>query len=270
MVQTKPPICGELSDEQYADFFVLRRNFSTMWQSQSKAFCSVAAKLRSVVGSGPMRVLSVGAGDGDQDVEFIDILRQTIPGVELEYVALEPNTQHFNRLKSIPGITPRPLTFDQFMESQIDSARFHLVHFVHIVHWLPDIPSAVRRARSLLSPGGKVLIVQQSESGVPKLVPLAVRAGLLQCLPPYCCPVEKVQAELTAAGMVSELDVVPGELNMTEVFKGSPAGLGLLSFLLCRDVSAAVGAVRQFLEAVNMQGLVEQGKMREDVGMLLM
>jgi SAM-dependent methyltransferase len=109
----------------------------------------------------PLRVLSVGCGSGILDVPVATRLAAETD--DLLYVGVDPNRtecEAFEQLfedAALPGARLEVVTetFDDF-----EAVRpFDLVHFVHSLYYMPDPAAALERARQLLAPGGRLIVI---------------------------------------------------------------------------------------------------------------
>ncbi len=109
----------------------------------------------------PYRVLSVGCGSGLLDLPVARHLAR--PAAAVDYVGVDPNSvecEAFERRfaqAGLSGVTHAvvPEPFEAFTPDQ----RFDLVHVVHCLYYLPDAATALAKARSLLAPGGRLVLV---------------------------------------------------------------------------------------------------------------
>lgn len=106
----------------------------------------------------PFRVLSVGCGGGLLDVPVAS--RFAAQCAQLHYVGVNPNPVEcavFERVfrKAVSGarleLFPEP--FETFHTDQ----QFDLIHFVHSLYYLPDAAEALRKAKRLLAPEGRLV-----------------------------------------------------------------------------------------------------------------
>ena len=207
----------------------------------------------------------MGAGDGKADSSWRKIIRTTFPSINIVYDCLEPNEDHFQLLSQTEGLTPHRGTFDSFETPK----KYHIVLFMHVIHWMENIVVAVEKARNILLPTGKVIIVQQSQNGTPKLFESAIKNRIVSFteLPFFCFPVERISDMLNMKGFTTSMEIIEGDLDVTGIENLTKEGLGLLSFILSTDMRECKPHVfSEFLK--DLVSFSKNGKMREDVGFL--
>lgn len=109
----------------------------------------------------PYRVLSVGCGSGILDVPVAASFAKGSPA--LDYVGVDPNATECDAFArrfedaDLPGaaVSVVPSTFEAFE----DRDGFDLVHLVHCLYYLPEPGPALKRARSFVRTGGKLVLV---------------------------------------------------------------------------------------------------------------
>lgn len=106
----------------------------------------------------PLRVLSIGCGDGSVDVEIARVLAAAGP---LTYVGVEPHepsaARFLERLGALDGVDVRaePVSFDRMRAG----TEFDLVIAVHSLYYVRDLRAALVAAVGMLTPGGCLVVL---------------------------------------------------------------------------------------------------------------
>jgi SAM-dependent methyltransferase len=266
-----PPLKADL----YAQWYELRKNASTMSANQNAWFADYAIKLSNNIQAhekASFSVLSVGTGEGDNDLLWADALSQQFS--QVDYGAIEPNTMHAALLREKirhcalenVSFSIHPVWFETFASPE----KFDLIHFVHCIHWLEEPVFAVQRARTMLNPDGRVVIIQQSEQGVPRLHQRFLPSLMGKVYGSLSA--EQLSTQLTNSGIPHTLDLLDAQLDVTECIQRTERGLALLGFMMNCDLRVLeVHRVEPlYKELENMSTLGTDGLYRlyEPVGVL--
>ncbi|WP_375483644.1 class I SAM-dependent methyltransferase [uncultured Jatrophihabitans sp.] len=118
------------------------------------------------------RVLSLGCGDGSVDVQVAAALAAF--GRPVDYVGVEPHAPSGrvfrDRLEDLATARPTLVT-DTFAQAR-PAGLFDVVLAVHSLYYVDDLASTVRRAHSLLTPGGELVILHAPREPLNTLVPI--------------------------------------------------------------------------------------------------
>lgn len=118
------------------------------------------------------RVLSLGCGDGSVDLQVAAAL--TSLGHPVDYVGVEPHAPSGrlfrDRLAGLSAARPTLLT-DTFARAD-PAGLFDVVLAVHSLYYVDDLASTLRRAHSLLAPGGELVILHAPREPLNTLVPI--------------------------------------------------------------------------------------------------
>ena len=228
-----------LNVELYTQWYELRKNASTMSTNQNLWFADFVPELanhRFSLGKTDFSVLSIGTGEGDNDLLWANKLAQHFSSVY--YHAVEPNALHVQLLQeriqkrpfSNVSFSINPVRFETFTTKE----KFDLIHFVHCIHLLEDPIASVRHAQTMLDSSGHILVIQQSEEGVPRLHQ--------QFLPSLIGQVERSLSaqqlceRLQNANVPHTVEWLDARLNVTECIQQTETGLSLLSFMMSCDL----------------------------------
>lgn len=200
--------------------------------------------------AGRLRVLSLGAGDGTQDLA---LLRAALPpdfrGV-LHYRAVDASPAQRARcadtLARAGGRLGQAVLEAQVL-SEVELAEiteeepFDLVLALHLLYYVPDPGAAVDEALARLRPGGRLLIWQAPKEAMNQLA-LALWA------PQVAHPIafaEEVEAALRERGLAHSRRRVDGAFTLPPE---GPAREDSLSFLVQADCAQLSGPLRATLE----------------------
>ena len=123
------------------------------------------AHLAETVATRPLRVLSIGCGDGSVDAALAGALAEHRPAESLSWTGVEPHgpsAEAFQRRVRATGARttvlagPFPAATDPLAAA---GERFDVVTFVHSLYYVPDVSASVRAAVELLAPGGTLLVL---------------------------------------------------------------------------------------------------------------
>lgn len=164
-----------LSENAYSSGYLLRLKYSSFMQEAIDWFSRHCSELLPVEAP---KVLSLGCGSGIFDLKLIKIIQQKITqkkekklyftGLDFSLIDLE----HFRRsLSNQSHETQSSVTLKyQKFESSTDLGEcYDLITMVHFLHSFDDVLPIIKNALRHLSPGGKLLIVQQKKQGISEL-----------------------------------------------------------------------------------------------------
>lgn len=164
-----------LSENAYSCGYSLRLKCSSFMQDTVGWFSNHCSELLSVA---TPKVLSLGCGSGIFDLEFIKIIQQQVNSQKknkLDFTGLdfnETDLDHFRKsLFNQCSETQSSVTLKyQKFESSTDLGEsYDLITMVHFLHSFDDVLPVIKNALRHLSPGGKLLIIQQKKEGVSEL-----------------------------------------------------------------------------------------------------
>jgi aromatic-L-amino-acid decarboxylase len=221
----------------YQQAFYLRRSVSTMADVARSRLVSLALEAAAVASAQrrPVRILSIGCGDGDLDFA---VLHHLSGSCDVEYLGLEVNetsAQIFQ--ESVDGWR------DQFVgnlsfEIRFGSAErlpdagsgFDLVLMSHVLYYFQDPVSLIwNYLQKICRIDGKVVIVHSAWGGIPEL--MADVPGLQPFL-----FAENIRDSLASVGLRVQCEILASELDATEILDQTIRGRQILGFCIERDV----------------------------------
>lgn len=159
----------------------------------------------------PVRVLSVGCGDGTVDAELARRLRDG--GSAVTYDGVEPFAGSAAawraRLARVGGVTSglQQVAFDD----HDGAGTYDVVVFVHSLYYVADLPRALRQAVRLLAPGGELLVLHAPRAELNALVDvLAPQTG---GHPQWFS--DRVTGVLRTEGLVHDTERLHASLDLT-------------------------------------------------------
>jgi SAM-dependent methyltransferase len=226
----------------YHDAYELRRASSTM---TTRAIEHLRARLATArrpdathVGhdtSSPLRILSLGCGDGDLD---LPLLLGLVADGPVDYVGIDLNARSLERFRarladttSANGDARLSVTLHaRDLWDVSDATGFDVVLLAHVLYYTTD-PSALidHVLHRLVRTDGRLLIVHSAHEGVPAVM---ADAGLAPFL-----TAEDVADALAAGGVAFTCEQLVTELDATSVLDDSAVGRTLLGFLIERDLT---------------------------------
>ncbi len=113
--------------------------------------------------AGPVKILSVGCGGGVMDRRITDLIAKALGPVHI--TGIDPNEEHIPAFQSAfdDGEHASSTFNGGFMDFDGDH-RFDLIYFLHSLYYFDAIEPALRKAATLLRPGGKLVAFQAPNS----------------------------------------------------------------------------------------------------------
>lgn len=113
----------------------------------------------------PLRVLSVGCGDGTVDAALAGVLAGHRPHRALSWTGVEPHGPSAAAFLHRVGATGVRTTVLRGCFPEVTAPlaaagdRFDVVTFVHSLYYVPDVAASITAAVDLLAPGGTLLVL---------------------------------------------------------------------------------------------------------------
>lgn len=195
---------------------------------------------------GPVRVLSVGCGDGSVDVVVAAGLAAA--GGAVAYDGVEPfsgsATAWAARLGEVDGALSNVQQV-AFADHAAPDEAYDVVVFVHSLYYVPDVEAALRQAVTLLAPGGELIVLHAPRAELNAVVD--VLAPSTGGHPQWFS--DRVTGALRALGLPSGSERLHARLDLTG------ADTDVLDFTVQAFLPPALrGPVREHLAAVALPG----------------
>lgn len=126
--------------------------------------------------TGSVSVLSVGCGDGTVDVELARALSGR--GGDVRYAGLDPHPpsagEFLRAVGAVPGVAASAGVGR--IDALPNEPTYDVVLAVHCLYYVRDLGSSVARLRSLLRPGGELIVLLAPRTGLNDLASLLAPA----------------------------------------------------------------------------------------------
>jgi ubiquinone/menaquinone biosynthesis C-methylase UbiE len=164
-----------LSENAYSSGYLLRLKYSSFMQETVDWFSRHCSELLHVEAP---KVLSLGCGSGIFDLKLIRIIQQQITQQKekaLDFTGLDFNVTDLNYFhkslsdQSLETQSSVTLKYQKFEPSTDLGGRYDLITMIHFLHSFDDVFPIINNALRHVSPGGKLLIVQQKKKGISEL-----------------------------------------------------------------------------------------------------
>ncbi|MGH3870446.1 MAG: class I SAM-dependent methyltransferase [Pseudonocardiaceae bacterium] len=199
--------------------------------------------LPPLLGTGPLRVLGVGVGDGSVDAPLAAAL--AADGRRVDYTGIEPHVTSAARFAArlaelgVDFLTVTAVA-GEFAQYEATGPA-DLVHFVHSLYYMADLEATLDHALAMLHPGGLLVAVTAPRR------PLCV---LTELLSPsnghrlWCA--EDVTAALATRRLAVRSEMITAELDVCDLLL-DPYGAGeaVLDFLVGARTFAMTAEVRE-------------------------
>lgn len=203
--------------------------------------------------SGPISVLSVGCGDGTLDVSLARGLLNTCEPVrQVRYVGVDPyesgTTKFAAAMAELNEPTLRVEAHPTTWAKAALTGPFDVITFVHSMYYVADVAAAVRKAHSLLRPGGDLLVLSGPRGAMNTLVDICAPSleGHRQWFS------DDVAAGIAEAGSQVAYDVSPVE-TLEALLALEPATTDVLDFTVQAQLTPETRSlVRDYLEVVSV------------------
>lgn len=224
----------DLSETAYSCGYDLRLKYSSFLQD---ALNWVSENHSSLLSEDSTKVLSLGCGSGLFDLELIKLIQQynthwTFKGMDFSMTDLD---QFRNKLslqdKEIQSNVT--LEYKKYDPSLDMGERFDLVTMVHFLHSFENVLPVIKNTIRHLSPGGKLLIVQQKKQGIAELKEKFSYVLSNQKFQSS----DKIKALLQSDNIRFTSHTIDSFFDISILKEKSLDSLLLMSFCLCNDLS---------------------------------
>ncbi|CAM6097116.1 unnamed protein product [Calypogeia fissa] len=183
----------------------------------------------------PVRILSIGAGAGNDDLWLIKSV--FLPhSKNLHYDAIEPNPDHFEKFRKkavhqISGLHLHNMVFEDFPPPQKAEECYDLVLMFHSLYYLEPTALKLIFDEYLHADSGSIVVLLDSPAGLP-----AVQKSL-GVQGPHDLHLEDALDVLE--GAKKEVVYTSQWMDVEEAFDNTQAALHLLEFIVLRDLTHA-------------------------------
>jgi phospholipid N-methyltransferase len=148
-----------LTEDEYADSFKIFSEKSGEYPMMLNIL------LNQIDTSQRVKILSIGAGTGYFDVQFLKHLNN------FEYYAIEPNNIHVDKLKfTLKKFHNIHIIHDYFTTNTSLTEQFDIILFCHSLYPIYNYSEIIQHASSFLNSTGKIIIFHQSSIGMYQFV----------------------------------------------------------------------------------------------------
>ena len=240
LIQVNKPV--PLTKQRYAETFLLVHSLSHEYESMISAMVELLAGYDS----GAFSLLDIGPAKG---IFTRNVLLRTKvkPGF---YAAFEPNADHFHYLhdnvREFTGqlqLNPEPFTPETVLQ-----ARWDIILMSHSIYWLQPAQQHIKAAMKGLNESGILVMFVQLPSAL-HLLHYPFKALLPTSTSPlnqhYCT--SDLMNDLKELGLHAEENLLPGYIDLTEIWDSEKDLLELGCFILSTELSQQPKAVQQKL-----------------------
>lgn len=249
-----------LSEREYAECFDAFKKISSEWLSMQQWLNEDF--LQRHVWASPLKILSIGSGDGDFDLEFMKILMRRWR-IET-YIAIDPNPHHNQAFESrfrksnlhVPNFE---ILSETFPVSQLD-IKFDLVHMTHCLYYIPDRLKAIQAALGSLAERGLILVFHQTQLGINEIQRRFMKRAKGSENEMYSS--RDIYRLLRSLKVSFDFEMLDGMLDVSEFFSlPSPEMDQLLNFFLeCRADLLTNEFKNEVVSFIKNLAIVEHGR----------
>ncbi|MEM6330561.1 MAG: class I SAM-dependent methyltransferase [Planctomycetota bacterium] len=228
-----PPLSGDAFDAAHEAY----EHASGQRQGILKHLAAVLDIVLTAAGRAdrPLRVLSVGPGNGMLDLELIASLGRE--EVRAEYVGVDPSPVACRRFREgFAALEPAGVSLavhqcsvDELPASTGAGLRFDVIHAVHSLYYVPDPPATLRLLLGMLAPGGRLALYKAPRGDLNTLAEPFWRGDPNASI----WFSDRLSTWLREERVDARSERIDAQLDVTDVFDpGSQAGRLVLDFLL--------------------------------------
>jgi SAM-dependent methyltransferase len=258
------PVDHGARHRRYHDAYALRRERSTMARAAVDWLVWTAASWQAERGpdASPMRILSVGCGDGNLDLPMLQTLSDVAP---VAYTGVDVNEASLEVFRRSADAIPVTLLSTPVEHLDPELGPFDLVIVSHMLYYVEQPAQVVERLLcEFTRTDGRLVVIHSGRNGIPAL--MAAVPGLTPFL-----TAEDIVDDLTARHLRPAVHWLHTELDATDVLGDSPEGRAVLGFCIEADLDTLPAAtVTQLQTELTRRCGVVQGRrvLTEEVGTL--
>ncbi|XP_075037044.1 histamine N-methyltransferase B-like [Mixophyes fleayi] len=230
---------------RYVESFRVFLENSTEHQCMQQFIQTKLPDVISSIGNGKpaIRVLSVGGGSGEIDLQILSKIHFRYPEASINNDVIEPSPEQVSSYKELVAKTPgldhirfcwhkqTSSEFELQVNEKKQDTKYDFIHMIQMLYFEKDIPTTLKFFRSCLAPDGKLLIILVSGNSSWKLLE---KYGSSLPLNDQCQYVAAghVADMLSSVGARYQCYDLESELDITECFvEGNRNGELLLDFI---------------------------------------
>ncbi|XP_066281598.1 histamine N-methyltransferase-like isoform X2 [Branchiostoma lanceolatum] len=228
-----------LSPDRYAaGLKAFQAAYETGTESHYQSFGAMVPDSTLCEAGADVRVLAIGSGSGEADINILKKLLQNHKGVYNRVVEPSETIEDYKTLvgtdKSLGAVKCdwHQQTAEEYFQTK-EGTKFHLIHAIHCLYHVEDLHVTLRNMWEQLTDGGYMLVGMDAESDWTRLwYKLWDDFGQGDRLKTVYRTSGDVKQWLDARGIKYVTEEAESFFNVTECFKeGSEAGMLLLDFL---------------------------------------
>jgi len=221
------PVLEELSDTQY-------HSAHERFEGASNQRALIVEWMQDFVkqiqfsGDRPTRLLSVGCGGGVMDQRITSVFTDYVDALSI--VGVDPNPEHTEAFRK--QFEKKSIEVDAhtgMFEDFDDPRPYDVIHFVHCLYYFEHIEPELRKAMTMLAPGGALVILQAPNEALNHLADRVWKKQFNQSAW-FSDDVIQVFNHLQVDYNCQRLDA---EVEVTECFEAnSEVGFAILDFIV--------------------------------------
>ncbi|KAM8857318.1 histamine N-methyltransferase A-like [Synchiropus picturatus] len=203
---------------------------------------------RMAEGKSSLDVLGVGSGGGELDIQMLNLLQNTCPGVSLSTDIVEGSSGLVDCFKALVKKTPSvqnvPFTWhvvhsEEYVKQEkakADIKKFDFIHMIQMIYYVNDVEDTLKFYRSALKPNGRIMVIIEAENGGWDTLWNTFKKDLWTGAIQEYRSSKDVVASLKKLGMKFQEHDVPNSFDITECFDPTnETGKRLLNFMTVTD-----------------------------------
>ncbi len=223
-------LCEPLTPQEYAKTFNSYQQASDYYQTMTTLLEPVLQEIRG----SHLDFMSIGAGTGRLEDTLIKE-----KGLLVKYFyAFEPDASRRNDLEKIVPLWNTEYTIDErcFDDSIETDKKFDLILMPHVLYCIEEPLKSILKAMSFLKPNGLLVILHQTETGMPQVQKEFLEMAKFKSVPfsDNLLTTKSICQDLDKVSVAHDLSTVPCSFDITEFINGeaSPTGDDIVSFIL--------------------------------------